>query len=363
MDPAKIHPAAALTPGMESFYQEFLTMKRRRTHFQLAILLTGLFAVSSSAFVQQQEGDSSEEGEGAIRDVPLTGIQPAEDPAEGVEKRGASTPEAGPSGFVARRRIAQLVKLQSAMKKKLDLTGNQKEAVDGLFKTYFRGLSEKEDRPRRLGADTGDGKALEGLREQLKEAKKAGDEDAVRQLRKQFRQERQTRTTGKALTLDQLFAKVAAELDEKQRQGFHRLTKRLRIGDVRQSRRGELRRLLRTVMNPDVGLSSEQQQTLRTVFRKGAIAIAQAQRGGGDSIDELTAQLRKDVLEELTPAQRVEVEAALRADAARNRNRKAAGIAKRPAEKDTLGVGAENGHQPPYEEPQQEDEPDNDDDR
>ncbi len=336
-------------------------MKRTQAHFQLAILLTGLLTVPSSAFFQHQDGGLGEEDEGAIRDASEAGTQPTEEPGAGVEKLRSPIPEAGPSGFAIRRRMAQLAKLQSAMKKKLDLTGNQKEAIDRLFKTYFRSLSDKADRPRPLEAHPGQGDALEGLREQLKEAKKAGDEAAVRQLRKQFRQERQTRTSATAPTLDQFFAEVSTELDEKQRPVFRGLIKRMRIGDVRQSRRGELRRLLRTVMNPGVGLSSEQQQVVRTVFRDGALAIAHAERAGDDSVDELTAKLRKDVLNELTPAQRVEVEAALRADAARGRNRKTVRGPQRPTGKDTLGAGAENDQPPPGEAPQQDEEPDDDD--
>lgn len=336
-------------------------MKRTQAHFQLAILLTGLLAVSSSAFFQNEARGWGGDDEGAIRDASETAAQPSEEPDAGVEKLRSQTPEAGQSGSTIRRRMAQLAKLQSAMKKKLDLTGKQKEAVDRLFKTYFRSLSDKAERPRPREADPVHGDALEGLREQLKEAKKAGDEEAVRQLREQFRQKRQTRTSAIPPTLDQFFATVAAELDEKQRPGFRGLIKRMRIGDVRQSRRGKLRRLLRTVMNPGVGLSSEQQQVLRTLFRDGALAIAHAERAGDDSVDELTAKLRHDVLKELTPAQRVEVEAALRADAARGRNRKAAGGPRRPKGNDTLGAGAENDRPSPGKEPQQGEEPDDDD--
>lgn len=337
-------------------------MKRTQAHFQLAVILTGLFAVSSLAFVEQQDGGSGEEGEGAISDVAPIGDQ-REEPASAAERRSPSTAESGPSDIVVRRQIAQLVKLQSAMKKKLGLTGTQKEAVDQLFKTYVRSLNDKEGRRRPFGVNPTDGNELKSLREQLNEARKAGDEEAVRKLRGQFRQMLQTRTTAMALTLDQFFAKVVEELDEKQRRGFRSLIKRMRIGDVRQSHRGDLRRLLRMVMNPDVGLSSEQQQALRTVFRRGSVAIAQAERDGADNVDELTAKLRADVLNELTPAQRAAVEAALQENAARDRKRKAAGVGQRPAGHDTSGVGAESGVLPQDEEPEQEDKPDNDDNR
>ncbi len=337
-------------------------MKRTQAHFQLAILLMGLLALSSSAFAEQQDGGLVEEGEGAISDVAPTGGQP-EEPTATTERRGSSTSESGPSDFVVRRQVAQLVKLQSAMKKKLGLTSTQKEAVDQLFKTYTRSLNGKDGRRRPFGVNPTDGNKLKNLRVQLAEAKKSGDEEAVRQLRKKFRQMLQTRTKAMALTLDQFFAKVVAELDEKQRQGFRSLIKRMRIGDVRHSRRGGLRRLLRTVMNPDVGLSSEQQQTLRTVFRSGSVAIAQAERDGADNVDELTAKLRVDVLNELTPAQRAAVEASLQENAARDRNRKAVGAGRGRAGDDSSCVGAESGEMPPDEEPEREDKPDNDDDR
>ncbi len=302
-------------------------MKRTRTYFPLVALFAGLSLPGS---VSAQQGDS------------------------GLDKRR----EAGPSNAGVRRQVAQLAKLHKAMKRKLDLSRKQDEAVDRLFHTQLRNLKNRQGRGRRFGANAGEMKELNALREELKEALRAGDEAAARELRQQFRRKLRASSPPVAVTLDGFFATVAAELDESQRPEFHKLIKRLGAGGVRQNRRGNLRKLRRTVMNPDVGLSNEQQEAVRAILRDGLLAVAQAERGGTRETDGITAKVRADVLHTLTPRQRAKVEAALNADRSRGRGKRPASATEDSPRSHGPDVADDDGDPIPREVQEQKDEPD-----
>lgn len=292
-------------------------MKGKPTFLQLAAFVVGL-VIAAGANAQHEASDVDEPRAETTDESRLQPSEPDEDSTDVGRQVQASSGKARYSEEASRRYLVQLRKLQEAMKENLGLSRAQTEAVDQLFRNYLHGLKEDRGRRRPSGSNPNDVEKLKDLRARLREARKAGDNETVQELRGEFRRMRQTGGSAAALPASQFIKKIEAELDEDQRPGFQSLLKRLRIGASADEDRGGLQRLRRAVMSPGLGLTDEQRRTIQAIFRKGLVSTAQAARASAEGA-EITTQVRADVLKVLTPEQRTKMETMLRAGADRSR--------------------------------------------
>jgi len=326
-------------------------------------LFLGL-VVPTSSIAQQDERQVDREQDQRLDDASRSESAARDDQAD-VDDKGSRRPSAaGPrSESRIRRQIAQLTKLQTAMKKKLDLSRQQEEAIDQLFKDYFRGLKDKKSRPKPFGANRGDAEALAALRKKMTEAYKKGDNETLQKLREELREKMRPRSAGVAASMSQLFSQVADELDEEQRPKFRNLTRRLRIGSASRPPGGELRVLWRAVMRPDISLSGEQRKTARDLLRDGFVAIGEVE-SDDDKVKEITARVQADIFEKLTAEQRAKVETALESGKNRTpeRRRGEARRGQRRGERRPTDDDAGDQEEEEAEEPDDDQEPDDDPD-
>lgn len=285
-------------------------MKRMQRGLLNVALFLGL-AVPTSAIAQQEERTADQERDQRRRDAGRVDAEARRDQGE-IEDRARRQPVAMDARSEARvrRQITQLTKLQTAMKEKLDLSQQKEEAIDQLFKDYFRGLKDKKSRPKPFGANRGDAEALAELRKKMTEAHKKGDNETLQKLRDELREKMRPRSAGVAASMSQLFSQVANELDEEQRPKFRSLIRRLRIGSAPRAPGGELRTLWRAVMRPDNELSEEQRKTARDLLRDGFMAIGEVE-SDDEKVKEIIARVYADIFAQLTTEQRAKVEAAL----------------------------------------------------
>lgn len=280
--------------------------------------------MSVSAMAQQADPYDGDEQPVPLERAATSRAQPGAEPqvqAVGLRRPGGRN---GGSDAWARRRLKQLTKLQSAMSKKLDLTRDQEEAIDGLFKEYVQTLKGVRSRPRPFGTTPEDAAELKELRKELREARKAGDETTVRALRKKFREKMRERQAARGLTVNQFLTQVGEQLTDEQRPEFRKLVKTLKIGYTgNYSSSGDLRILWRATMEPEVGLSVRQKRAINVIIRDGVASVLEAEREG-ESAAEIAAKVRADVLGELKPFQRAKVEMTLQERAAGARSRPSA---------------------------------------
>lgn len=288
-------------------------MKRMQRGLLNVALFLGL-AVPTSAIAQQEERPADRERDQQRRDAGRPDADARHDQGD-IEDRARRQPVITDARLEARirRQITQLNKLQTAMKEKLDLSRQQEDAIDQLFKDYLRGLKDKKSRPKPFGANQGDAEVLAELRKKMMEAHKKGDSETLQELRKELREKMRPRSAGVAASVSQLFAQVTNELDEEQRPKFRSLIRRLRIGSAPRPPGGELRTLWRAVMRPDNELSEEQRKTARDLLRDGFKTIGEVE-SDDDKVKEITAQVYADILAQLTTEQRAKVEAAVEAE-------------------------------------------------
>lgn len=230
-------------------------------------------------------------------DVPA----PAEQPTDEGDKVEAA----------ARRHIALLTKLHAATRSKLELRGDQEEAIDRLFEDYIQSLREAQRGQRPFGVDRDDAEELRALREKLMAAREAGDMEAVQELRDQFRERIRSRGDFVALNLGQFVGKVNRVLTADQRPVFKKLLRALRLGAEHSAPYdGGLRELWRIVSSNDVDLTTEQRRTVGRIIRDGVASVMAARREAED-VAPIAAIVRSRVFDELTSDQRKKVEAKL----------------------------------------------------
>jgi hypothetical protein len=301
-------------------YVENEAMTKRHAYSGLAVLLGVLWAWNFAA--AQTEGT-------ARGDQQDQGIDQATPPTDEVEReripperRNTPAAEPGSEGgkAFARRQFMQLKKLEEAMKEKLRLSREQRNAIEQLFRDHLALLRERQSRRQVPEADSKDVEEIKALRDKLIKAREAGDEQAVSEARKQLKDKLQERLGSEADPTSEFLDKVAAELDENQRAEFRKLVRRLGIDTPRGPRDLELRKLLRVVRQPEVGLSEQQQRTIRTILRDAAAALADPEVDATKA-DEITAKARADVFKELALEQQSKVDAALKADEERGQKR------------------------------------------
>lgn len=284
----------------------------RRGLLSVALFLE--LVVPTSSIAQQDERDVDRKRDQQLRDAGTSESTARDDQAD-VDDTGSRQPGAAdhrPESRI-RRQVVQLTKLQTAMKKELDLSHNQEEAINQIFKDHLRALKETKSRQRPFGVKPEDANELRQLREKMVKAHKNGDQENLEKLREEFREKMQSRSTTGAVTISQFLKRVEAELNEEQRPKFRNLTRRLRIGSAARTRSGELRALWRTVMRPDISLSDEQRQTIHGILRDGFVAIGEVE-SDSDEAKEITARVQADIFEKLTAEQRAKVEAALESE-------------------------------------------------
>lgn len=271
-------------------------MKKRRTCLVLATLCVGLTVPSPTAGRQD------------------------ESKVESDNKPPPAIPETARLDTMTAHRFAGLKKLWDAMKSELDLRKEQEKAVDELFRTHLRSLREGRNHRRPFRAGPGNAKKLKNLRDKLREAQKAGDKETTRELGRQLREIKEARGTAVADTTTQFIEKLAEALNEDQRPAFRQLVKRLQIRNRPEVRAVALRRLWRATRHPDVGLSDEQRRAVQAALRKGFLSTAQSGRDA-NTPEEVMADVHAEVFKELTPEQRVKIEAMLEAEKGRDRAR------------------------------------------
>lgn len=237
--------------------------------------------------------------------------QPPEATSIGDDAGSAKLASHAPSKAAVRRQIARLNKLRTAVNKELGLSSSQRSAIDRLFRDYIDTLGGSRGRLHPFGTGASDRDEMASLRTRMRAARKAKDERAARRLREEFRAKMNMRKTAVALSLDDFLRKVDALLRARQRTAFQKLVRNAQVRQGRQrSQNGDLRKLWRAVSRPAVGLSDQQRRAITLIIRDSADAMAQSRREGGD-IAEITAQVRLEVLGELTNSQRIKMEVAL----------------------------------------------------
>lgn len=285
-------------------------MKRTKTFFPTAVLLTG-FLPAASGVAQESPARPTPQVQEASADKPP--VDTAGDRQPGSD---ASTPRARGrrikrSGVHRRRYIAQIARLHNVTKAKLDLSPKQEEAIGRLFKDYLRAIRDRRNGHRPFRINAGDENQTVDIRAKLLAARKAGDDAQVRKLRKEFRGRLRVRQTSAPPPIGLFIDKVLAELSEKQRPVFRKLVATMRIdASDAPPRNGGLKRLWRAVMRPEVHLANEQRRNIGAILRKGFASVAQARRDGKDAA-RVAEGVRRVVLEQLSAGQRVKVEALL----------------------------------------------------
>ncbi len=271
------------------------------------------------------------------------------DRIEGVEQ--AEEEEAKPGDREGRRMkpremmsvpelIAKLNKLRKTMDEHLDLSRKQEEAVDELFEFQLESLEQTPSKQKTAKDLENELEAVQGLQQELIEARKTGDRERARDIRRQMSEKLRQRRSGSALPLGRFVKKVGSELNEAQLDKYHAIVKRLGLKDALRERGFPIQRLMGAVFASDVGLSREQSRTVRRIVSEHMASI-DTRDMGKEERDESVAKLRDKIFEELTPEQREAVEAKLE-EMKRKGQRKHGGWKRGDAEREDTGEQSED---------------------
>ena len=210
---------------------------------------------------------------------------------EQAEEADEGAPAPSRRGALSRPQIvAKLGKLQASMKERLDLTPEQTRTIDSLFEEHVQSLKESTDRRARHEEQEGGLEEVRQLREQLVEARKAGDKERAQEIRQQMSEKLRQRRSTMPMPTGHFLEKVANELEENQVSTFNALVKRFDLDQMRRPRRNPWGNLMRAVMSPELNLSREQRQAIREVMREQMSSM----RSG-----DLTAEQEKEVFARL----------------------------------------------------------------
>jgi len=275
------------------------------------LILSGLLVVlggTGFTFGQQDDADRGSKHPDNAQQLEERDVDPEDDEAQVADEELSRRKRRAP--LSRSQLIAKLGKLQAAMKERLDLTPGQEEIIDPLFEEQVQSIKEAMDRRKRDQAQEDDLEAIRELQEQLKEARKAGDKERAREIRRQMSDRFRQRRSNMPEPIGRFIEKVAGELEEEQVSTFRTLAKRFGLDETRRPRRRPMGNLMRAVMSPEVGLSREQQQSVRELMR-GHMSAAKPREMDDKQEKEAFDKLRDEVLTELTPEQRAKVEARL----------------------------------------------------
>ncbi len=259
-------------------------MRNRLWILAAAAMMAACFA-SSPARAQNDEAAPKKDDAAAA---------PAEGEKQGERRR--SRAERTP-----REMLAAVHKLHETLKKELVLTESMQKEIDELFKGYveqFREVegdeAEKQEQARR--------ERLDAIRDELRAAREAGDQDKLRALRTEMvdlrRQLYQPKPFEEAA---RLVEEVAGKLEGEQRSKFQKMAQRLGVAPPA-NRRGPLADVTLILRDPDIGITPEQNAEIRRIIRE---IMTENRELGRDEAgrEELGKRIEAAVLKELTPAQ------------------------------------------------------------
>lgn len=281
-------------------------MKRDRCLF--LFLTLGLLSFWSTSLgsasqpeAEPQDEPQAEEGDGQQD-------QPSADAAR--RRRGPAVY----TQVASRRLLVSLNKLRSQMIDQLDLSEEQEETLGAMFDKFL--VDVEKHAARGAGGDGNkdeSGDSIRKLRMEMIEAQKAGDDDRAKELRTQIQAAMSKQRPMTSEAVSKFLDTVAEELDEEQEPQFRTLVKRLKLDVSSDAQRDSLGRLMRAVMDPELGMTAEQHQAVREIIRD---AFASQDRGerSPEKTDQLASKVKSDIMEELTPEQRVKLEAKLKAE-------------------------------------------------
>ncbi len=275
-------------------YQETIKMKRSL----LMLGITGL--MGWLVFVCPVNAQPSKEAE-------------ATDTDEGKKDK----PDEADLISAARRHVGLLTKLHEKMEAKLDLSDEQKRAVDELFRDHLKKLKDARSQRRADKAAAVRADEMAELREKMKEARDAGDKDTVNELRKKMRDILKEQRGGVTKGTSEFLGNVRDELEENQVKWFESMVRELGL-DLDEGPGITVQQLLKAVLSPEIGLSSDQRKAVLDRMRGALLGMDSDARDAGD-LDDISPQLRADLRAQLTEAQWTKVEEQIKADAEANK--------------------------------------------
>ncbi len=198
-----------------------------------------------------------------------------------------------------REELRTIDQLHEAVRKELDLSQKQIDAIDALFEQHHQATQATIKKIEQGSADYD--RRSEQLREELAEARKTRDRDQMRELRMRMRElnapRMEMRRAQRAFDDE-----VIAELDGELRIAYRRLAGRIRrperIPDPARLRTAAIRQAL-----GQLDISDEQQQQLRNPMHTLSKTLAEARRDQEARAAAVT-EYRQAVLDILTPQQR-----------------------------------------------------------
>ena len=247
--------------------------------------LAPLPAAAQEAGDEAAEADATETG---------TEVGQAEDGSRpGVGDRDRSGRRKG------RDELARIRKLHELMRKEIRLRDEQIGPINRLFENHLEALtalSKEREAKRRANAAR-----LEELEQEIAAARKDGDRETVRRLRREHRE--LSGAAGRLMELHRSFhAEVTEELDQEQGKAFRALARRVMFGrPERSSRLRDIQTLRRALRELD--LSPEQKEATRRHFSGLREKLTEARPQGEEAIGKVVDELREAVLGELNEEQ------------------------------------------------------------
>lgn len=203
--------------------------------------------------------------------------------------------------------VAQVSRLRESMHKDLALTPAQTTDVDALFEKFVDEVKAKKSEPKPDEVGAADEADIRELREQIKAAQKANDQQKAIELRQQVREKMRQRDAARPQRTARLVSELREKLDDQQRPKFDAMVRQLRLEGGPRGRAGEIGRLIRAVNDPKVNLSAGQKDRIQRLVRS---SFGTHKAGDGDprELDAAIEKVRGEVLAELTPEQRKTVD-------------------------------------------------------
>jgi len=266
-------------------------MKRRLAELGFVMLLIGL-SVPSTATAQT-------DAPGAGQPSPPPSTNEADSERQGRREDGR-----------LRRLTAQLDKLREALHEELSLTKNQTTTIDELFREHIKDLRQAWDRRAADPKHEAEREELKQLRERHKEAHESGDSAAIREARKALQDATKRQRNVMTEATSEFLTKVEAALNEDQVSQFKEMRKRFRLDGSDETQVDELRVLMRAARGPELELSPEQKQKLNTIISGAFLTLDPT--GEDESMRAMQTKLREDIMKELTPEQKIKLEAMLK---------------------------------------------------
>lgn len=221
-----------------------------------------------------------------------------------------SRPEAARGEPSERRRgrdeTARVKKLHHLMRKEMVLREEQWTAINRLFEDHLKALAElaKEREAKRQK----NAAQIKKLDEELAEARRERDREALRRLRRERGE--LTGADGSLMRLHRQFqAAVIEELDQEQAEAFRKLSRRVMLGQRQGGNRLREIQILRRALR-ETDLSPEQREATEKHFAGLKETLAQARGQGEEAIGKVVADLREAVIAELDEEQKAHFEEA-----------------------------------------------------